>query len=213
MPGACRPPRGDRLHMGAAPAAVIGGQAPDIITIFSGDTPPVRSQSRTTRLSRPDRLWPNRFVSAQWPKGNLDTRIIKDPLRTVPVRARVKPANYTERILFGEGLCWNRPQQIANLRFNLVLAEVHGLEQAAIILGEGHRMRMHITGRFANHLNDVDGAAHQRLGLRQPVGGLEQLRQVVEAYGDVGVFLSVGLLVDGQRRRISGSASASRFVA
>ena len=61
----------------------------------------------------------------------------------------------------------------------------------------------------------VDGQrpAHQRLGLRQPVRGLEQLRQVVEARGDVRVFGAVGLLVDGQRRRISGSASASRFVA
>ena len=60
----------------------------------------------------------------------------------------------------------------------------------------------------------VDGqrAAHQRLGLRQPVRGLEQLSQVVEACGDVRVFGAVGLLVDGQPRRISGSASASRFV-
>ena len=47
----------------------------------------------------------------------------------------------------------------------------------------------------------VDGqrATHQRLGLRQTVRVLEQLRQVVEAEGDVGVFGSVGLLVDGQR--------------
>ena len=61
----------------------------------------------------------------------------------------------------------------------------------------------------------VDGQrpAHQRLGLGQAVGGLEQLRQVVEADGDVGVLGAVGLLVDGQRRRISGSASARRFVA
>ena len=104
----------------------------------------------------------------------------------------------------------------------------------------------------------VDGqrAAHQRLGLGQPVRGLEQLRQVVEVDGDVGVLGAEARLVDGQRaahqrlglgqpvrgleqlrqvvevgwrrwgararssassmasaRRISGSASASRFVA
>src|SRR5207244_1102463 len=48
-------------------------------------------------------------------------------------------------------------------------------------------------------LVDGQGAAHQRLGLRQAVRGLEQRGQVVEVNGDVGVFLPVGLLVDGQR--------------
>ena len=41
--------------------------------------------------------------------------------------------------------------------------------------------------------------AHQWLGLRQTVRGLQQLRQVVELDRDSGVFGSVGLLVDGQR--------------
>ena len=46
---------------------------------------------------------------------------------------------------------------------------------------------------------DGQRPAHQRLGLRQPVRGLEQLRQVVEAGGHVRVLGAVGLLVDGQR--------------
>ena len=61
----------------------------------------------------------------------------------------------------------------------------------------------------------VDGqrAAHQRLGLGQPVGGLQQLRQVVEAMATSGwsgpkLFSSMA-----SARRISGSASASRLVA
>ena len=61
----------------------------------------------------------------------------------------------------------------------------------------------------------VDGqrAAHQRLGLGQPVGGLQQPGQVVEVGGDVGwsgpkLFSSMA-----SARRISGSASASRLVA
>ena len=47
----------------------------------------------------------------------------------------------------------------------------------------------------------VDGqrAAHQRLGLGQPVGGLQQLRQVVEVGGDVGMVGAEALLVDGER--------------
>ena len=39
----------------------------------------------------------------------------------------------------------------------------------------------------------------QRLGLGQPVGGLQQQGQVVEADGDVGVVGPEALLVDGQR--------------
>ena len=39
----------------------------------------------------------------------------------------------------------------------------------------------------------------KRLGLGQPVRGLEAMRQVVEVSGHVGVARSVTLLVDGQR--------------
>ena len=42
------------------------------------------------------------------------------------------------------------------------------------------------------------GAAHQRFSCGQPVSGLEQLRQVVEADGDVGMRGAIGLLGDGQ---------------
>lgn len=49
---------------------------------------------------------------------------------------------------------------------------------------------------------DSDGrrAAHQRLGLRQTVRGLQQLSQNVELSRDSRVFGSVGLLVDGPQR-------------
>ena len=47
----------------------------------------------------------------------------------------------------------------------------------------------------------VDGqrATHQRLGLCQTVGVLEQHGQVVQADGDGRVFGTEGLLADGQR--------------
>ena len=46
---------------------------------------------------------------------------------------------------------------------------------------------------------DRQRAAHQRLGLRQPVRGLQQLREVVEVSRDVGMVWPVALLVDRQR--------------
>ena len=46
---------------------------------------------------------------------------------------------------------------------------------------------------------DRQRAAHQRLGLRQTVRVLEQLRQVVQRDGDAGVLGSVRLFVNGQR--------------
>ena len=48
-------------------------------------------------------------------------------------------------------------------------------------------------------LVDGERAAHQRLGLGEPVRGLEELRQIVEVDGDVGVIGAVGFLVDGER--------------
>ena len=39
----------------------------------------------------------------------------------------------------------------------------------------------------------------KRLGLRQPVRGLKQLRQIVEADGHLGVIRAEALLVDGER--------------
>jgi hypothetical protein len=46
---------------------------------------------------------------------------------------------------------------------------------------------------------DSDGSLHQRQRFVQPIGVLEQLRQVVEVGGDFGVLVAVGLLIDGQR--------------
>ena len=47
----------------------------------------------------------------------------------------------------------------------------------------------------------VDGkrAPHQRLGLGEPVRGLEELRQIVEVAGDVRVIGAEAFLVDGKR--------------
>ena len=47
----------------------------------------------------------------------------------------------------------------------------------------------------------VDGqrSAHQRLRLGQAVGGLEQLGQIIEVDGDIGVILAVAGLVNRQR--------------
>ena len=55
----------------------------------------------------------------------------------------------------------------------------------------------------------VDGqrAPHQRLGLRQPVRGLEQLRQVVET-GRRGMITAELFSSMASARRSSGSASA-----
>ena len=48
-------------------------------------------------------------------------------------------------------------------------------------------------------LVDGERALHQRLGLSQAVGVLQQLRQIVEVAGDVGVVLAEALLVDRER--------------
>ena len=51
-------------------------------------------------------------------------------------------------------------------------------------------------------LEDGECAAHQRLGLGEPVGFLQQRGQVVEAIGDVGMLGAEALLVDGERAAI-----------
>src|SRR5258705_460630 len=48
-------------------------------------------------------------------------------------------------------------------------------------------------------LVDGERAAHQRLGLAETVGGLEQLGQVREVCGDLRMVGSEALLVDGKR--------------
>ena len=47
-------------------------------------------------------------------------------------------------------------------------------------------------------LVDGERAAHQRLGLAEPVGGVQQRGQVVEAGGDLGMVGPEARLVDGQ---------------
>ena len=48
-------------------------------------------------------------------------------------------------------------------------------------------------------LIDRQGSAHQRLRLRQAVGGLQQRSQVVETNGHVGMLAAVAGLIDRQR--------------
>jgi hypothetical protein len=45
---------------------------------------------------------------------------------------------------------------------------------------------------------DGEGPAHQGLGLSEPVRGLQQRGQVVEADGDVGMVVAEGALGDGE---------------
>ena len=61
--------------------------------------------------------------------------------------------------------------------------------------------------------DDLQTPAAQRLGLREPVGGLQYCRQVVEADGDAGMLRPVAFLSIASARRINGSASANRLVA
>ena len=51
-------------------------------------------------------------------------------------------------------------------------------------------------------LVDGERAAHQRLGLGKPVGGLQQSGKIVEASRDVGMLGPEALLVDGERAAI-----------
>ena len=51
-------------------------------------------------------------------------------------------------------------------------------------------------------LVDGERAAHQRLRLGDPVGGLQQLGQIVEADGHVGMVGAEAPLVDGERATI-----------
>ncbi len=46
---------------------------------------------------------------------------------------------------------------------------------------------------------DLHHPPHQRLGLVQAVGGLQQVSQVVESDGDVGVVRAITRLIDRQR--------------
>ena len=48
-------------------------------------------------------------------------------------------------------------------------------------------------------LIDRQGTQHQRLRLRQPVGGLQQLRKVVKANRHLGMLAAVAGLIDLQR--------------
>ena len=64
-------------------------------------------------------------------------------------------------------------------------------------------------GRATN----LDRLLAKRLGLGVTAHRVVQQRQVVEVDGDGGVVRAVRRLVDGQARRIKGSASPSRFVA
>ena len=47
-------------------------------------------------------------------------------------------------------------------------------------------------------LINLQGLPHQRLGLRQAVGGLEQVSQIVQIYGHIGMVRPVTGLINRQ---------------
>ena len=57
---------------------------------------------------------------------------------------------------------------------------------------------MMVPGRYEKAQQNLHPAAHQRLRFHEPIGSLQQQRQVVEACGDVGMLGAVTGLVDGQ---------------
>ena len=59
-------------------------------------------------------------------------------------------------------------------------------------------MRMRVPGSLEEPLENQQVTPHEGFGLGQPVRGLEQLRQVVEVYGDIGMIRSEALLINGQ---------------
>ena len=58
-------------------------------------------------------------------------------------------------------------------------------------------------------LKNGQSAAHEGFGLIQPVGGFQQLGQVVEADGDVGMIGVEGMLVNDQSAAHEGFAVGS----
>ena len=99
------------------------------------------------------------------------------------------------------------------LCFNLLLLIAHLLQKGRVIRDCGLQMRVLVTGVAREFHKNLQHPPHQRLGLVQPVGGLQQLGQVVEAMATSDgpgrrLFSSMA-----SARRISGSASPSRFVA
>ena len=59
-------------------------------------------------------------------------------------------------------------------------------QQAGVVPSHALQMGMSTSGGAGEFQQDGQRPAHQRLGLRQPVRGLEQLRQVVEAVATSG---------------------------
>ena len=80
----------------------------------------------------------------------------------------------------------------------LGLTAPHRGEQAPIVFDCGVQVWMFVPGTLGEQEKYLEMSSHERLGLGQVVGGPEQLRQVVEVDGDLGMLGAEALLVDGQ---------------
>jgi hypothetical protein len=92
--------------------------------------------------------------------------------------------------------------QCCKCRFDLRLAPPHSREQAAVIADHIVTVRVGVTRIALEPEEDRQCAAHQRLRLVEPVGGLQQPGEVVEVARDVRVVDAEACLVNGERAAI-----------
>src|SRR6185295_11954010 len=82
---------------------------------------------------------------------------------------------------------------------HLRLVVAHLLKQLGVVPDGRAQVRMLVAGGGSEPEEYLDNAAHQRLGLGQPVRALEQQGQVVEVCSNVGMVRAEALLVNRQR--------------
>ena len=95
----------------------------------------------------------------------------------------------------------------SNAAVDLALRQVHGFEKTAVELAISVCKSGWLWPVFLPNSAEIPKARRKRFGSRQPTGGLEQYRQVVEPIGDVGVIgpkLASSMVRDC---RIKGSTS------
>ena len=109
----------------------------------------------------------------------------------------------------GASLWWFEARlapQCGDHRCDLCLTLAHGCEQASVVADRGVAVRMRMTGVALEREEDRQHAAHQRFRLAEPVGGLQQQGEVVEARRDVRMVRCRSL----PRRWPARGASAAR---
>ena len=88
--------------------------------------------------------------------------------------------------------------QVVNIPLNLSGRFPHRLQEAAVIGQARAEIRVFASRSPLEFDQDLQAAAAERLGLAQPVGGLQEPRQVVQVSRDLGVVRPGGRLVDRQ---------------